>query len=234
MYRRLAARLKSVCQNRCASTTTSKASCHAVGRSKNDIALWARTRCCRRRSSSWKSVRRGPALWRWSGDSQFGAVAHHGRDSESAVSVARGVALRRLWQQLALWAFDTTQLVGDTSSYRYNNFVGGLEARLLLVPRMNLRAGWGATSLIRSTRPICATIGSTSRMSTTPGARCGFRRALKRICGSMVRWLRRRRFTIGPTKTGQPPAATRCLRSTSMPAIGPVVAASRDKLQPAR
>ncbi len=37
---------------------------------------------------------------------------------------------------------DTTQLVGDTSSARYNNFVGGLEARILLVQRMNLRAGW--------------------------------------------------------------------------------------------
>jgi len=37
---------------------------------------------------------------------------------------------------------ETPQLVGDLSAYRYNNFVGGLEARLLLVPRMNLRLGW--------------------------------------------------------------------------------------------
>lgn len=37
---------------------------------------------------------------------------------------------------------DATPLVGDKADARYNNFVGGIEARLLFVERMKLRLGW--------------------------------------------------------------------------------------------
>jgi hypothetical protein len=36
----------------------------------------------------------------------------------------------------------TQTLVGDLSNVRYSNFVGGIEARLRLSPKMRLNAGW--------------------------------------------------------------------------------------------
>jgi hypothetical protein len=40
------------------------------------------------------------------------------------------------------YGLDAVQLVGGTDGARYNNFVGGLEARLLLSTKLRLSAGW--------------------------------------------------------------------------------------------